>query len=130
MAEEFPEHEKMRKHVEANWAIRDFLNHLSSQGIFLARYNSLRHQIEGLSMTVPERHLLAWRGADPDAYEAESRVLDERYGVKKMVAKLAPELGRPLDHLPPLVAPAPVQQSTEEISAEQALLDRIRGSRK
>lgn len=131
--DEFPEHAKLRPHFEANWDIRHFLTWLTSRGVFLARYNPTRHAIEGLGDSFPESLLLEWRGVDAVAYRAEHQVLDERYGISKLTAKLAPELGKPLGHMPPLRPSEPKITEERETSvpdAAQALLDKIRSMRK
>lgn len=91
--DEFPEHAKLNPHVDANWEIRNFLEYLAGRSIFLARYNPVRHAIEGLGELIPEALLLEWRGVDVATYRAESQVLDKRYGTSRTVEQLLAQRG-------------------------------------
>lgn len=73
-----PEHTKMAPHVEANWAIRDFLIWCVGRNVRLVHDGA-----DGITRTVTHRvqeNLIArFRGVDPEAYRAESDMLLKKY---------------------------------------------------
>lgn len=125
--EEFPEHAKMNSGSEGNWAIREFLAFLYENGIFLARYDSLRHKIEGLPVVVPERLLMQWREVDPETYAAEQEILNKRYNLDVLMkAAGAVKIDRsPLPDLPE----KPTRPAIPTVDPLQDLLSKVRKGR-
>lgn len=63
----YPEHAKLYPHTEANWQIREFCHHLGQLGLIDLDWDQVNDA------------LLAWRGVDRLAYEAEAADMRSKY---------------------------------------------------
>lgn len=87
MVDPIPQHTKLAPHMEANWAIRDFLNYMREHGVELIRLPGVLDQdltpqdVKGrlLAPGEVESSILSFRGVDEQAYRAESAHLVEKY---------------------------------------------------
>lgn len=63
----YPEHAKLYPHTQTNWEIREFWHFLAAQGLSPLSWDELNDL------------LLAWRGVDKLAYQAEAADMRSRY---------------------------------------------------
>lgn len=96
-ADSTPEHTKMAPFVESNWAIRDFVKWCEGRGVRLV-HDGADGITRPVNATVLENLLARFRGVDPDAYKAESKMLLAKY--EAVLPKLPARLKTDADALP------------------------------